>query len=66
LRAVEKFEAILLVAAQIVGPGGTLALLIGFSQVEIARNLLKSWNFTPLCPIPGSESRVILLANQAG
>ena len=64
LRAVEKFEAILLVAAQFVRPKGKLGLLIGKQQVSTAQRLLKSWRFDPLLLLPHSESRGILLLNQ--
>src|SRR4051812_43553130 len=64
LRAVEKFEGILPVAAQFANTDGSVALLIGKQQVETARNLLKNWHFDPLCPIPGSQNRGILLGNQ--
>src|SRR4051812_208138 len=66
MRAVEKFEGILPVAAQFARPEGRLALLIGKQQVVTAQNLLKNWHFDPLCPIPGSQSRGILLGNQTG
>ena len=66
LRAVEKFEAILPTAARIVAPAGHLAVLIGIGQVESAQKTLEGWSFAPLFPIPGSKSRVILLANQNG
>jgi len=65
LRAVERFEAILPVASQLVRATGHLATLIGSGQVSTAQNLLKTWKFAPLWEIPGSETRVILLANQA-
>ncbi len=64
LRAVEKFEAVLPVAAQILNSTGKLALLIGKQQVPIAQNLLKHFHFEPLLPIPGAENRGIVLMNQ--
>ncbi len=66
LRAVEKFEAVLPVAAQFVKPTGRLALLIGKQQVPGAQNVLKSWQCEPLLPLSGAESRGILLMNQVG
>jgi 16S rRNA (guanine527-N7)-methyltransferase len=66
LRAVEKFEAILPIVSGMVRPTGKLALLIGRNQTWTARSLLKNWHFAPLLAIPGSENRVILLANQDG
>jgi 16S rRNA (guanine527-N7)-methyltransferase len=68
-RAVEKFESILPVAGELVRrssndvPAGTLAILIGSAQVPLAQGLLKSWQFRPALPVPGSQSRVILLGN---
>jgi 16S rRNA (guanine527-N7)-methyltransferase len=64
LRAVEKFEAIIPVAARLANADGTLAVLVGGAQVGPAKDLLKQWQFGPLLPIPSSENRVILLANQ--
>jgi len=66
LRAVEKFENILPVAAKFVRPRGKLALLIGKQQVPVAQNLLQPWQFEPLLRFPGSENRGILLMNQTG
>jgi 16S rRNA (guanine527-N7)-methyltransferase len=66
LRAVEKFESILPVSASFVGRDGQLAILIGTSQAGQAQKLLENWTFAPLFPVPGSNSRVILLANQGG
>lgn len=64
LRAVEKFESILPVAASFVHRRGVLALLIGSGQADAAKILLQGWSFAPLLPIPGAQSRTILLANQ--
>ena len=59
LRAVEKFDCILPVAARLATPG-RLALLIGGSQTGIARDLAEfSWA-EPL-PIPQSQARVLLV-----
>lgn len=72
LRAVEKFDSVLPVAAQLVhlpSPGtetGYLAILIGSAQVSRAKELLSSWHFDSEIPIPGSQNRVILRGNQTG
>jgi len=66
LRAVEKFDSILPVAAQFLKLTGALALLISKTQVAAVQKTLNSWQFCPLLPIPGSESRGILLLNQSG
>jgi 16S rRNA (guanine527-N7)-methyltransferase len=64
MRAVEKFEESLPVAASMVEPGGRFALLIGAAQVGKAKSL------TPLIPwseavrIPGSEQRVLLIGKK--
>jgi 16S rRNA (guanine527-N7)-methyltransferase len=58
LRAVERFAETLPVAARLLAPGGRLALLIGDSQVDIARSALPTFAWDP--PIPQSQSRVLL------
>ena len=60
LRAVERFEKILPIAAGRVAPGGTLALLIGATQVEVARQLLSGFHWDPPTPMPSSASRILL------
>lgn len=58
MRAVEKFETILPVAANLVVPGGRLGLLIGERQLNVAQRLvLGTWECTAL--IPNSNSRVV-------
>lgn len=72
MRAVEKFETILPMAAKLVRPtsegirSGVLALLIGTSQLLRAKELLPQWQFSPEIPIPAAQKRVILLGNQVG
>jgi 16S rRNA (guanine527-N7)-methyltransferase len=61
LRAVERFEAILPVAASLVGLGGRLGLLIGETQVNRARELAKQFNWKDPVAIPRSNARVLLL-----
>ncbi len=69
LRAVERFESILPVAARLVAPAGSLVLLISSAQVAIAQSLLaqvpdfKS-NGLPTEPIPLSGSRVLAHATR--
>lgn len=60
LRAVERFSAILPVAAGLVQPGGRLALLIGASQINEARTTLPGYLWGDPIVIPGSASRVVL------
>src|SRR3954471_6153955 len=58
LRAVEKFESILPIAARLVAPSGRLALLVAFRQLEAAQRLVPGiW--TSSVPIPESVGRVV-------
>jgi 16S rRNA (guanine527-N7)-methyltransferase len=61
MRAVERFDAILSVAAGLLAPGGRLALLTGAPQASKARAGLPSLTWTPPIPLPKSESRVLLV-----
>jgi 16S rRNA (guanine527-N7)-methyltransferase len=61
LRAVEGFASILPVAARLVPRVGRLALLIGESQVILARQLLPGLAWSDPLPIPLSSSRVLLI-----
>ena len=47
LRAVEHFDSILPAAANLVAPGGLLALLVGESQLERARQLTPGFLWSP-------------------
>jgi 16S rRNA (guanine527-N7)-methyltransferase len=60
LRAVERFDSALPVAAGLVAPGGTLALLIGQAQVDRTRRLLPAFAWLDPVPIPLSSARVVL------
>jgi len=64
MRAVEKFEQSLPVAASLVGQGGRLALLIGAAQVEKAKSLVPSMQWDEPLKIPGSEQRVLLVGKK--
>jgi 16S rRNA (guanine527-N7)-methyltransferase len=61
LRAVERFDAALPIAARLAKPSGRLALLIGEAQLSSARQILpsRSWTSTP---IPQSEKRVLAIS----
>jgi 16S rRNA (guanine527-N7)-methyltransferase len=61
LRAVERFDSILHVAARLVAPSGRLALLVGRTQVERATDLLPALRWQDPVPIPQSSSRVLLV-----
>jgi len=57
LRAVERFEAILPQAVCFLAPHGTLALLIGSSQIPHLSSVPLQWS--PPIPIPQSHTRVL-------
>jgi 16S rRNA (guanine527-N7)-methyltransferase len=65
LRAVEKFERSLPVAASLVSSAGWLALLIGESQVAHAREIEPSFRWQEPQPIPLSSNRVLLIGDKA-
>jgi 16S rRNA (guanine527-N7)-methyltransferase len=64
IRAVERFEAILPVAANLLAPGGSLALLIGTAQFESAREALSSFLWSNPLPIPMSRSRILAVGQR--
>jgi len=59
LRAVEKFENVLAIAARLVAPGGRLAILIGESQRQRAVSLLPPGECAAI-NLPASEQRILL------
>jgi 16S rRNA (guanine527-N7)-methyltransferase len=64
IRAVERFEQVLRTAARLLLPGGSLALLIGNSQLSQAKSLLPSLAWSGPQPIPFSRNRVLVCATQ--
>jgi 16S rRNA (guanine527-N7)-methyltransferase len=64
LRAVEAFASILPVAANLVVPGGRLALLISAAQSDTARACLPQLSWAPEISIPTSRSRILLIAGR--
>ena len=65
LRAVEKFEDVLPVAASLVGEAGTLCLLIGASQTQSVQEVLGSqWQMESGNPIPASVGHVVLMGKR--
>jgi 16S rRNA (guanine527-N7)-methyltransferase len=60
LRAVERFEKALSIAAALVRPGGRLAALIGKSQIEEAKTVVEDVQWQTPVSIPLSNSRVLL------
>lgn len=64
LRAVERFDNIVPVAASFLDSGGRLALLIGASQVAALSSLKQSLQWQPPIPVPGSDSRVLCVGSK--
>jgi len=62
MRAVEKFDRALAVAARLVAPGGRLALLIGEAQRERALSLLPEGE-SSVFALPSSQQRILLVWN---
>ena len=64
MRAVEKFEGVLPVAAGLLAPDGRLGLMIGAGQGDTARKALNSLNWSTPIPVPGGHSRVLLVGTR--
>src|SRR5579859_5269122 len=64
LRAVEKFGEVLPLAWRLLSPGGRLALLIGTSQVELAKGLLPGVQWHEVLAIPSGHSRILLVVSK--
>ena len=64
LRAVEKFEAVVAVAASLVADDGRLALLIGSAQVPQLQTALPFQSISALLPIPSSSSKVLAVVEK--
>jgi len=63
LRAVERFEAVLPLAAGFLAPNGRLALLISSQQADKVSSLLPRLVWSPAIPVPHSHSRVIAVGS---
>jgi 16S rRNA (guanine527-N7)-methyltransferase len=61
LRAVERFETVLPVAAHLLKPAGILALLIGDGQIASAQRLLPTFLWRDPIRVPLSVGRVVLI-----
>jgi 16S rRNA (guanine527-N7)-methyltransferase len=61
LRAVERFESSVPVAARLLGPEGRLVLLIGKTQVARTRELVPNFRWLETIGIPTSLNRVLLI-----
>lgn len=71
LRAVERFESVLPVAARLVSPGGRLALLIGSAQLPVAASILSHIDGFAVDqlvakPVPRSSARIVVVAKRIG
>ena len=61
LRAVERFEEVVLTAARLVGPGGRLGLLVSDGQVSTAKAMLRGFEWDEPKDLPESECRVLFV-----
>jgi 16S rRNA (guanine527-N7)-methyltransferase len=61
LRAVERFENALPIAASLVAPQGRLALLISQAQLTEAHDLTSGFKWSRPLPIPMSASRILAI-----
>jgi len=61
LRAVEKFEEVLKMAVRLVRPGGSVALMIGSSQVGLTRKWSSEVSWAEPLTIPCSNSRALFV-----
>lgn len=64
MRAVEKFEAVLPIAASLVQADGTLALLIGASQADSARKATTDFLWFDPISIPKSRERILIMGKR--
>jgi 16S rRNA (guanine527-N7)-methyltransferase len=64
LRAVERLPEVLPVAANLLAPGGRLALLISSGQQEAIAATLRNFTWNSPVSIPNSESRQLLVAKK--
>jgi 16S rRNA (guanine527-N7)-methyltransferase len=61
LRAVERFESVLPIAAKLIAPQGRLALLIGSPQLAQAQAILPAFAWSAPQSVPLSQSRVLAI-----
>ena len=64
LRAVEKFEQALPMAARLTKMGGWIALMIGSGQIDSATRVAKDVNWSIGVSIPCSSSRTLLVGTR--
>ena len=65
MRAVEKFDSVLPVAASLLAPEGELALLIGTAQTQTARSQLGDFQWKQPVAIPDSRERVLFVGTKS-
>ena len=64
LRAVERFESILPIAASLLAKEARLALLISQPQLTQAHSVITTLNWSQPIPIPHSKSRILVIATR--
>ena len=64
LRAVERFEHVLPIAANLVAAHGRLAILVVRRQMESLAKLVPTFQWSEPVPIPLSEERILLVGHQ--
>lgn len=64
MRAVEKFEGVLPIAAGLLTPQGRLGLMIGAGQVEMPKAHLSGISWSNPVSVPGGHSRVLLVGTK--
>jgi 16S rRNA G527 N7-methylase RsmG len=62
-RAVEQFESIILDAAGLVGPQWLLAVMLGKSQLNRARQLLPALQWSDPISLPLSSNRFLIIGS---
>jgi 16S rRNA (guanine527-N7)-methyltransferase len=64
LRAIERFEAIIPTAVDLVVPGGRMALLIGETQLELLKRLAPGFHWGKTTLLPQSTGRFLALGSK--
>ena len=64
LRAVDRLVDVLPIASNLLAPRGRLALLVSSSQLPTIRSTLPTLSWDPPLPVPGSQSRLLLLGRR--
>jgi 16S rRNA (guanine527-N7)-methyltransferase len=64
MRAVERFEKALPIAAQLAEPGGRIAMMIGAAQVDQANELARDVKWQQPILVPGGHSSILLVGTK--